>query len=68
MMARALKETSLRSLTITIIRKATILENASSQKTSCSLGNFYVDDFYLGSLKAYTLYLVPGPVSGKTKH
>ena len=43
-MARVLKKTSLRSFAITEIRKATTPGIVPSQKTSYSLGNFYVGD------------------------
>ena len=40
-----LKETSLSSLATTIIKKATTLGIALSQKTSYNLSNFYIDDY-----------------------
>ncbi len=44
-MAKALKRTSPRSSAITIIRKTTTPGITPSQKTSCSLGNFYISDY-----------------------
>ena len=43
--AKALKKISLRSPTITVIRKATTSGIVSNQKTSCGLGNFYVGNY-----------------------
>lgn len=43
--ARTLREISMRLLTINAIRKATTPEIALSQKTSCSLSNFHIDDY-----------------------
>lgn len=44
-MAEALKETILKSPTITVVRKSTTLGIAFNPKTSYSLGNFHVSDY-----------------------
>ena len=44
-MVKALKGTFLRSPIITAIKKTNIPRIVPSQKTSCSLGNFYIGDY-----------------------
>lgn len=60
---------SLRSLVIIVIRRFTTLEIVPSQKTSYSLGNFYVSNCKLGakcqSPITSFLYLLFGPVLKK---
>lgn len=56
--ARALKITSLRSLTIIIIRNITALEIISCQKISYSIGNLYINNLQLRDFTTYILYLV----------
>lgn len=44
-MGKALRRTSLRLLTITVIIRAITLRIAPSYKTSCNLGDFHVNDY-----------------------
>ena len=44
-MSKALKKIFLRLPTIIVIKKATILGIVPSQKTSYSIGNFYISDY-----------------------
>lgn len=62
-----LKNMSLGSSTITIIRKVTIPEIVQRQKTNCILGNFHVGDCDFRGLSPLVrlLYLVSSRVSEK---
>ena len=46
-----------RSSILVATKRDTMLPTISSQKTSCSLGNLYVNDCQLGRLIAHTLHL-----------
>lgn len=64
MMARRTRKPkiSLKSLVIVITRRAIIPPIILSQKTSCSLSNLHVGDYYLKGLIEDALHLIPGLV------
>lgn len=61
----ALEKIFLRSLIITIIRRAIILRIISEQKPCSRLSDLYVDGSLLGRLIAYILHLISGLISEK---